>query len=252
MPRPELSAAAARPPEDFVAVLAFDEPLFLVGGQAVNLWALYYHERTAGLAPFVSRDMDVLGNRATLTRIATLAGAEPQFFPMRPPTNEVGVVMAKGRDGEPLLIEVLARLHGIGNEDLCQPAYTMAIGQSGVHVRLPGPIALLQAKIANVADVAQTGRQDGRHVRILAQLMPAYLAEVQATVAAGRLDEHEMLGLLERLLHAVTSPKARRVLSALSIDSRSMFREIPAAAPSKVHAFVTKRLARALPEWTPG
>jgi len=248
VPRPESPAAAGRSPEDFAAVLACGEPLFLVGGQAVNLWALYYHERTADLAPFVSRDMDVLGDRATLTRIATRAGAKPQFFPMRPPTNEVGVVMAKGADGQPLLIEVLAHLHGIGNDDLCQPAYTMAIGQSGVQVRLPGPIALLRAKIANVADLSQTGRQDGRHVRILAQLMPAYLADVQAAVAAGRLDERALLGLLERLLKAVTSAKARRVLGALSVGSRLLFREITAEPPSKVHAFVTRRLPRVLPE----
>ena len=247
MPRPE-SPAVGRPPEDFAAVLACDEPLFLVGGQAVNLWALYYRERTADLAPFVSRDLDVLGDRATLTRIATLADAKPQFFPMRPPTNEVGVVVAKGTDGQPLLVEVLAHLHGIANDDLCQPAYTMAIGQSGVHVRLPGPIALLQAKIANVADLSQTGRQDGRHVRILAQLMPAYLADVQATVAAGRVGERALLGLLERLLKVVTSSKARHVLSALSVGSRLLFREITAAPPAKVHAFMTRRLARALPE----
>jgi len=124
----------------------------------------------------------------------------------------------------------------------------MAIGQSGVQVRLPGPIALLRAKIANVADLSQTGRQDGRHVRILAQLMPAYLADVQAAVAAGRLDERALLGLLERLLKAVTSAKARRVLGALSVGSRLLFREITAEPPSKVHAFVTRRLPRVLPE----
>ena len=44
-----------------------DEPLgrhrLLVGGQAINLWALYYENRTKNLAPFVSRDVDILGDR---------------------------------------------------------------------------------------------------------------------------------------------------------------------------------------------
>jgi hypothetical protein len=35
---------------------------------------------------------------------------------------------------------------------------------------VPGPIALLQAKIANVIDLKQAGRQDGRHGAILAHL----------------------------------------------------------------------------------
>ena len=50
MPNKTLPDSSERQPEEFAAVLATDEPLFLVGGQAVNLWALYYRERTAGLA----------------------------------------------------------------------------------------------------------------------------------------------------------------------------------------------------------
>ena len=55
--------AAPRPPEDFASLLATKEPVLLVGGQAVNLWALYYEARTVELAPFVSRDVDILGDR---------------------------------------------------------------------------------------------------------------------------------------------------------------------------------------------
>src|SRR3954464_1402342 len=92
-----------RPPEDFAPLLATKEPVLLVGGQAVNLWALYYESRTAELAPFVSRDVDVLGDRDTLTSLGKVAGTKPQFFPLRPPTNEVGVVIAKDPNGLPLL-----------------------------------------------------------------------------------------------------------------------------------------------------
>ena len=74
-------------------MLATAKPLLLVGGQAVNLWALYYQKSTAGLTPFVSRDADVLGDRETLKALGKLAGTKPQFFPLRPPSNEVGVVI---------------------------------------------------------------------------------------------------------------------------------------------------------------
>ncbi len=74
-------------------MLATAKPLLLVGGQAVNLWALYYQERTVGLTPFVSRDADVLGDRETLKALGKLAGTKPQFFPLRAPSNEVGVVI---------------------------------------------------------------------------------------------------------------------------------------------------------------
>ncbi len=154
-------------------MLATVVPLLLVGGQAINLWAIYYQERTVGLTPFVSRDADVLGDRETLKTLGKLAGTKPQFFPLRPPSNEVGVVITKDGSGQPLLIEVLRSVHGVTNEELSAPVYTMAIGEGGVQVQVPGPIALLKAKIANLADLPQAGRQDSRHVLILARLLPA-------------------------------------------------------------------------------
>lgn len=152
-------------------MLATPEPVLLVGGQAVNLWALYYDSRTADLAPFVSRDVDVLGDRETLELLGKIAGKKPQVFPMKPPSNEVGVVVAQARDGSPLLVEVLRSVHGVTKEELLTPCYTMAIGAT--QVKLPSPIALFQAKLANVADIFQDGRQDARHVQILVKLMPA-------------------------------------------------------------------------------
>src|SRR3954463_4092620 len=116
MPRPP--DATPRLPADFANALAAPQPLLLVGGQAVNLWALYYEDRTRDLAPFVSRDADVLGDRATLEILGKLAGAKPQFFPHKPPTNEVGVVIARDATGAPLLIEVLRYIRGATNAEL--------------------------------------------------------------------------------------------------------------------------------------
>lgn len=82
---PQPSESEPRPPADFARLLATQSPMLLVGGQAVNLWALYYKDRTADLAPFVSRDADVLGDRETLVELGRLAGAKPQFFPLKPP-----------------------------------------------------------------------------------------------------------------------------------------------------------------------
>ena len=248
MKKCKLSDPIPRPPEDFAALLASDKPLFLVGGQAVNLWALYYHERTINLKPFVSRDVDVLGDRETLTNIARIAGVKPKFFPMRPPTNEIGVVIAKNTDGQPLPVEVLSSVHGIKNKDLLHPAYTIGFGKNDVLVRVPGPIALLQAKIANVADLDQTDRQDKHHVHILSKLMPAYLADIHSSVADGRINERKMLNLLEHLLTVLISAKACKILPDLNISSKTMFSEIKATSPSKLYSFITKRLPRALPK----
>lgn len=223
-------------------MLATPEPVLLVGGQAVNLWALYYESHTADLAPFVSRDVDVLGDRATLEALGKISGTKPQFFPVKPPTNEIGVVIAKDKHGLPLLIEVLRYVHGVSNDDLCDPVYTVALGET--QVRLPGPIALLQAKIANVADISQIGRQDARHVVILAQLLPAYLKELQTATVEGRLEERKLIGFLERLLGVVTTPKAKTVLTHLQIAQQTLFIGLGHQKLLKLQAFIDKRLPR--------
>jgi hypothetical protein len=241
-----LSDATPRPPADFAKALAAPEPLLLVGGQAVNLWALYYADRTRDLAPFVSRDADVLGDRATLTLLGKLAGAKPQFFPIKPPSNEVGVVIASDKAGVPLLIEVLRYIKGATNEELRNPAYEFALGESQVRVQAPGPIALLQAKVANLSEISQSGRQDGRQVVILARIMPAYLEDLRALVEKGGLDERKLIEFLERLLAAVASPRGRKACADLRLNVRDLFAELKTTKLPKVRTFLEKRLPRAL------
>lgn len=104
-------------------------------------------QRRVGLAPFVSRDVDVLGDRETLQALGVAAGAKPQFFPVRPPTNEIGVVIAKDPDGLPLLIEVLRYVHGVSNEELRDPVYTMAVGEPKFRFRAPSRSCRLRSRM---------------------------------------------------------------------------------------------------------
>lgn len=238
------SNSEPRPPGDFAPLLATKKPVLLVGEQAVNLWALYYKDRTADLAPFVSRDADVLGDRETLKELGKLAGAKPQFFPLKPPSNEIGVVVAKDANDAPMLIEVLRYVWGATNEELKNPVYTVKLGETTVQV--PGPIALLQAKIANLTGINQFGRQDGRHVVILCRLIPAYLAELESAAIAGRLEERKLTGFLERLLAVVSSADAKRVLGDLKIDPKALFGALQQGKLQKVKAFLEQRLPREL------
>lgn len=233
-------------PDDFAEMLATPAPVLLVGGQAVNLWAIYYTGRTRELAPFVSRDVDVLGDRDTLAALGKVVGTKPQFFPLRPPSNEVGVVVAHDAAGLPLLIEVLRGVHGVTNAELLDGSYAMAVGERQVQVRVPGPIALLKAKIANVADLAQSGRQDGRHVMILLRLMPAFLQDLEQVARAGKMEERRFVEIVESLLKILTSAKAKRVLKTLRIDPRETFSELSSDDLPRVAAFVSKRLPRVL------
>ena len=245
------SSPPSRRPEEFASCLRTPSPVLLVGGQAVNLWALYFADVTADLAPFVSADADVLGSRETLEAIGRVAKIQPQFFPLKPPSNEIGVISIPGPDGNSLLIEVLRSVHGVSEADLRNPAYLFEIGESNTHVLVPGPIALLRAKIANAHDLNQTGRQDFKHVRILARVLPRYLQQLADTAAVdttGQLTERTVIDTCETLLTLLRHPKSKQVFANIGLSRSEIFDGlVPAPSFSKLARFAQTRLPRALP-----
>ncbi len=248
MPKP---AQLPRRPDEFASYLKTPEPVLLVGGQAVNLWALYFGDVTADLAPFVSADADVLGNRETLESLGRIAKTKPQFFPLRPPSNEVGVVTISGSDGNTLLVEVLRSVHGVTEAELRNPAYLFELGESQTQVLVPGPIALLRAKVANAQDLDQAGRQDLRHVRILTRILPKYLQQLADTASSdtpGTLTDRAVVDYAESLLKLLREPKSKKVFSDIGLPRTALF--LGLVAPpflSKLEQFLKIRLPKALP-----
>lgn len=111
-------------PESFVRVLtAEDPPPVVIGGQAVNLWALWALERhdheyprsrlaeLDRLAPFTSRDCDVLGDRELLHRLAAKSGWPATVFP-HGASRAVGYLVSP--DDQGLMVEILHSVRGLG------------------------------------------------------------------------------------------------------------------------------------------
>lgn len=118
-----------------------------------------------------------------------------------------------------------------------------------MHQQLAFTAGLLRAKIANVTDISQTDRQDGRHVRILAALMPAYLKDICDAAVKGRIEERDALDLFERLLKAITARKARKVLEDLKINPGQMFAAMEVdSSLERLRAFIDLRLPGLSPE----
>lgn len=235
-----------RPPEDFSKYLATKIPVLIVGGQAVNLWGLYYDEVTSDLAPFVSRDVDVYGRRETLREIAALAGVKPQFFPLKPPSNEVGFIQPMDDSKVPLFIEVLRSVNGVNEEELKEHSVMFEVGDQGVSVQVPSPICLLKAKLANVDQINQEGRQDVKHVTILFRVLPLYLHDVGQSVADGRRMEREFVSILNELLAVITSEHAARILKECGLQPKNLFSMLENSKLPKVGSFLEHQLPRRL------
>ena len=159
------------------------EPYTLVGGQAVNFWAKTYRQREPRLeafAPFLSKDLDLLATTAQGEQIARATGWE--FIPPEP---EAINVQGKLRQGT-LEVEFLAAQ----GRPLLPPEHgclLLSEGSPAVPVKVVSPELLLVMKVALAVTVPQDGsvsdiaaRQDVRHVRILALVVPHYFADLLA------------------------------------------------------------------------
>lgn len=163
---------------------------------------------------------------------------------MKPPSNEVGVVIARDRNDDPLLIEVLRHVHGVSNQELQEPEYLFEIGTEGTRVRVPGPVALLKAKVANVADLKQEGRQDESHVRILARIRPGYWQDLIGAVEKGEINERVLISHLEGVFEIVQSKVGKKVFSLLQIPRQELFSGLEKSGLPKVKRFQQNRLPR--------
>jgi hypothetical protein len=148
----------------FSEVLNSAEKPILVGGQAVNLWAEHYGSAIPALdplRPFMSKDADIFGDRAMAERLANATQWRLTCY-NEPRTIAVAMLTKEIPGKEPLLIEVINSVNGLTPGDLADPDLLEL--RPGQVYRVPSPIILLKAKLANVAQIDQSRRQDVRHV----------------------------------------------------------------------------------------
>ncbi len=150
----------------------------VVGGQAVNIWAIVYAPRVGSelraYEPFVSNDLDLCGPRKILDELSKKYRVPIKLSPPRfPGIGQIVIPLGERK----LKVELLARVRGvphIGEENMVE------IAVEGVHLRVLDPISCLKAKISNAADIDQTDRQDVKHVEIMKICAGEYAKDVVA------------------------------------------------------------------------
>lgn len=139
----------------------------LVGGHAVNLWALIYQQRIGQKLdqwlPLTSKDLDLFGTLALLEGMKERFGGEYRLSGPRSPVVGQLVVKLAGVDRQ---IDVLREVFGLRRQELAKEADTLEIHSGGEShtVRVLPIIPLFQAKVANLAALDQTNRNDLKHV----------------------------------------------------------------------------------------
>jgi hypothetical protein len=157
-----MSRSLLRPVEDFEAVFRAisrqKESVILVGGHAVNVWALSYRDRLGDLLtpllPFTSGDMDVYATRNALMGLHEALGGRLLLSGPREITDGTLIV---GVEPDTRELDVLRRVNGLTKLD-AQDAMPLMVCGHAVPVLFPH--LLLQAKLENALRLDQRDRQD--------------------------------------------------------------------------------------------
>ncbi|MFA5056950.1 MAG: hypothetical protein WC485_02455 [Opitutaceae bacterium] len=243
-----MSSVKRRPVEDFASIFRAlsrpaGDPVVLVGGHAVNVWALAYQARIGRALrahfPLTSADVDVYATRNGLLRLHHELGGQLQLSGPREITEGTLVI---GVEPDTREIDVLRSVRGIPRVTAQD---TVALEVCGYAVPVLFPHLLLQGKLANAVHLDQAGRQDVKHVAVLALVLPAFLSEVVG--AATPVNEQPVLSLLQKTLRVVTSDDARAFTRAHGPLLQTVFGDAPAAsALPRLAAFARRQLPRGL------
>ena len=219
-----MNGKASRPPDsevsDFADILFPQEgsdPPVVVGGHAVNIWALYFLSKGVnGLAeylPFTSKDLDLIGTLDFLRRLERRFKGELTRSPPRSPV--LGRLDIPRADGRVLRIEVLHTVQGLGPGELSR---TTDLRVGGMQARVLHPHLILKAKISNSVGIDQAGRSDVKHVRMMVLCVRRVVEELIEDVAAGRIPERTAVNLLGEIREIVDSPEAEKATAKWRID----------------------------------
>ena len=136
-------------PHDYRLICAGREAPTVVGGQAVNLWAISYLEREAAdlrASNHGSKDLDILADKKVIDHLKTVPGWV--FKPNNTKNwtdSRQGFLHGTSEDGRKLLVEVLHSVHGLDKSDL---ARVETLEHRGHQYRVLDPVVMLKAKAA--------------------------------------------------------------------------------------------------------
>lgn len=216
----EVSGTEVRDFKDVLSTPIDGELPLVVGGHAVHLWAMAFAERLGDALtrwiPLTSKDLDLYGTRDLLVGLKKQFGGEYRLSGPRGPVIGQLVVKLGGVERK---VDVLRDVIGLGRKELSADAIELEFEADGqwLTCRVLPLLPLFQAKVANLAKLDQTGRNDGRHVAILLLVVREYLAELIQAAESGELEPRGATVPLEQTLKIVSSSDGVRCSSVHGI-----------------------------------
>lgn len=223
------------PPEvvyDLAGILDISDKAFIVGGQALNLWAERYNAIPAleAYGPYTSKDIDYFGHREAAEKLAEALGGEVHVPAPGDHTFQTAMVVASV-GGQSIEIDFIGHVKGVDDTQLFKQAVELRM-----KVRLPDertgelivpimhPFHCLQSRLANVVDLERGSALAKNQLEASPIVLRAYLSEL---LDAGK--HRHVTGVLQAL-HAylksdITGRKAHHFMANDPLEVLQSFRE---------------------------
>ena len=201
-------------------ILKLSDKAFIVGGQALNLWAERYShvEELAAYGPYTSKDIDYFGQRAAAQKLANAFKGElliPDADDHTPQTAVVRAVI----EGQKVEIDFLWHVKGVDDDSLKSQAIDLKMtvklreGIGELHVPIMHPFHCMQSRLANVVGL---GRRTELALRQL-EASPIVLREYLREVLANGGHKH-VTGVLQALYKYLITGTGRRAHNEMKND----------------------------------
>jgi len=194
---------------------------FVEGGQAVNFWAEYIQSRIPNqalglLSPFTSKDCDIWINHTAWEHLKRSPRGELRKGDS-PADGQLGILTLKT---EPLrVVDLMSSVYGIPSRD--HPRLLERVIDDG-NIIVMDPIYLFLSKCHCLLGLDQSDRQDARHVRMMALILPEYLSLLINNMEAENLAERAILKEIKLLRKILGTSVCRRALGQLQLDPHTL------------------------------
>jgi hypothetical protein len=132
--------------------------MILIGGQALAFWAAYYEVPAPATA--VTKDVDFLGTRADVERLAHGLGARAKLGRQRDLTLLAGQIEKELPGGDYVNIDVLSRVYGNISTDSLTRRAIIAESPAGMF-RVMHPVDVLQGRLENLYGIPEKQDEHG-------------------------------------------------------------------------------------------
>ena len=217
--------------------------MILVGGQALAFWGAYYEVPAPPIA--VTKDVDFIGSRADVERLARGLGAKAAFPRQRDLTLLTGQIEKNLPGGDYINIEVLSGVYGgVSTESLGKRA-VFAEGLAG-KFRVMHPLDVLQGRLENVYGIVEKQDEHGiAQLRLAVAMVREFLKDIASQEGADKVTMKRPVTLrhLRRIETLALSDAGRKVAKRFQVHVADAIDPVPLL---HIESFRVKKLPQLL------